>query len=918
MSAKSPTSAPTALPHPRWPRLVAGLALALAGAALPLYGAKVWLKTDYTDFSVYYRAAERSRDGLWDRVYTLADGSSPFRYAPLTLPLFRPFAELSAPYARLSWYFLQFAFFALGFALLHRALKLQRARHPGALTALTLLFVFRLCLDCFTIGQVSSLLFLAFCGALLCWATARPRSAGVSLAIPTVFKIGPGFLYFLFFAGRARSLRQAWLAPIATIAGLALLSALWLKAAGADPWELWRSWAMIVAADSQYYDASHYGSQSLKSALLRLANSGALALPVALGLYGALAALTCLAIAAFWILRRPRGISGRMYFFALGLFPYLWFMPETFKYSLTLLAIPVALLLGATLGRTPPRRDRLALFSLGFTALTLSLPGKDLIPDTLFFAIQKSSLPFLATVLLAAGIARHARRLSRPSAAARAVAEALWPKPPGPWSTLPREPDRELSLLLPQPADEARARDPVTMRDVVGSYERYFKDRGIDAEILAVEAPTRALALREGFLRSRGRMILFGDPEQPCEPEFYERALALLRGDRVALVRASRRDPRSRFQVPVRLLELVYGRHRLGLGFNRLVRLLLGIGVQDTHSGSLALTRKLAHRAFALQAEGGFLFELELSLIAREAGASEAELPVTIRLREEKRLRRMVQETLAIASGIPRLTRRTARGHYRAPETPLGKLWISADDWGISPAVNEGILELARRGVVRRASAMAHSRFLSTHLTELMRLPSFALGLHFDLTHGKTSPGRILLRWLNPLSDRARLIEDARAEFRLQLQKLSQAGIRPAYLDGHHHIHVVPGLLEAIAPLALAAGIRVIRVPLERAHWRGPKLPLLLLSLRLRARARKLGFEFLPCHYPALSFFEDQGRLRATLARHLGHEIIVHPATRADFAEFAIPDEYSEGRVVEFRALRMLGALEPDSREGAP
>jgi predicted glycoside hydrolase/deacetylase ChbG (UPF0249 family) len=37
---------------------------------------------------------------------------------------------------------------------------------------------------------------------------------------------------------------------------------------------------------------------------------------------------------------------------------------------------------------------------------------------------------------------------------------------------------------------------------------------------------------------------------------------------------------------------------------------------------------------------------------------------------------------------------------------------ISADDWGLSPDINEGILDLARRGIVRRVSVLSSGSFV--------------------------------------------------------------------------------------------------------------------------------------------------------------------------------------------------------------
>ena len=95
--------------------------------------------------------------------------------------------------------------------------------------------------------------------------------------------------------------------------------------------------------------------------------------------------------------------------------------------------------------------------------------------------------------------------------------------------------------------------------------------------------------------------------------------------------------------------------------------------------------------------------------MARTHGCRETELPLTLYLGEEKRPWRMLRESIAILIGLPLLAYRYWRGYY-AKLTLDGQLF-TADDWGLSPGVNDGILRLARRGVVRRVSIMARDGF---------------------------------------------------------------------------------------------------------------------------------------------------------------------------------------------------------------
>jgi predicted glycoside hydrolase/deacetylase ChbG (UPF0249 family) len=916
---------------------VVKLALALAAVAIPLYALKVYEKTDYTDFSVYHLAATRMAAGQWDKIYNLGDGAAPFRYPPLILPLFRWLAALDLRKAQLAWYFVQVTSLLLGFLAIFGAVRLAtgaaRGRKAQAITALSFLFVLRFCLDSFTIGQVSGVMFGGWALALVSFMLGRGVRAGAGLFVPALFKISPGFSYFLLLARmKPKAKGAALLAPLVIAATLLGALSLWPKG-GMSHLALWSDWARIVALDSTYYDSSHYGSQSLNSVLLRWVNAGLLRPAQALEVRLFLGLVVCSLTVLFWALYRWPRARGRGLAFSLGVFPYLWFMPETFKYSLIMLAIPVAMLLSAR------RFTPLAWLSLGFGALTLSLPGKDIVGDAIFFGLQHHSAPFWATVLLGMAAYAEAWKEARPSRFLIQIRGLLKPVSSGPWSQLPeRVASCDVTLIVPLPLSSTKTLTRGTVSRALseacqavqaahpGSHEILVVPYGDRLSALAPEleearealplgggarilhesrAEARGTALREAFLASRGKTLWVCNLEQPCDVEFFARASALL-AEGFDLVRANRRHPESRFRIPVRVLPYVYGRHRLGLLFNRLVRLTLPIEARDTHSGTAVLSRRLAAHAFSLQRYPEFLFELEWSLTALGHGLRETAVPVRVLLPEEKTIRRMSRETVSIALGLPALLYRYRLGFY---STAPGVIRITADDWGISPEVNSGILELARQGVIRRVSLMASCPYLESGLEELKNVPGIELGLHFNLTYGEkplgpNGPGRFLLDWCQ--GGRERLAPLAKDELRCQLDRLEQAGVRTSYVDGHHHIHLVPGMLRTIAPEIHRRGIKRVRLPFDRRLILSPKLPLVVLSLLARGELKRQGFEHFPCVYPFTAYFADQGRLQVSLARDPSAEVIVHPARSNDFPRLAITDSYSEGRVLEYRALAML------------
>lgn len=947
----------------RFKSLVTRLALLLAGIVLPLYAYKVYLKTDYTDFEVYYRAAYRMKLHLWDQIYTLKDGASPFRYAPIWLPLFRPLADLSSTTARLLWYFLQYTWFSIGFFFLFRSVKVAMRSHSqevGWVVSMAFLFILRFCLDTFTIGQVSSLLLLGLSVGLYAWMIGSPKLAGSALFFPAIFKMGPAYLYALFLSTRNRYRVQAWLMPILWLVGLGVLIQFWASRHSFDSLDLWTQWIQIVKNDSVYFDASHYGNQSIKGALLRLAKQGWLASSAVGMIHLFTALLGCGSVIAFWLCRRPRTPRGRGLFFSLGLFPYLWFMPETFKYSMTVLAIPVAFLL------TSPRlaKNRLTLTALCLGFLTLSIPGKDLVGDFLFFGLQKASLPLLTTLLLCAAVLREALSESIPSHLGSTLRSLLYPPALNSWAgeqslPLTRQDSPEISILVPLALDHRQETSCELLKKTLVQTLQYFRSEqatqwpnGFEVivvpygnriskvhpnlrlieqlavtdfpEIKIIENSTtgsaeewRGAVLRKAFWNSQGKILFILNPEIPCDPVFYGQAHSLVQSN-YDLVRGNRRHPATRFKIPVRYLSMVYSRHRMGLFFNRLIThhlWQLPIKTTDTHSGILVLRRNLARKIFALQSRADFLFDLELALIACAHGAREMDLPIRLFLSQEKRTTTILYETLSILLGLPHLVYRYRKGYYQPFSPADSTQWlITADDWGMSPGINAGILELAKSGVVRRTSAMAESRYLQEGLLELRQLAEkkeLEIGIHFNLTHEKRSPSQVFLRALGPHQKVFK--REVQAEFQKQIMLLLRAGIQPTYLDGHHHIHLVPGVIEALAKDLHRHGIQSIRLPADPSLWSTSRFPLLILSWLAKSKLKKLGFQFLPCFYPRTSHFHDLGSFCSALTEKASHrptEVIVHPASQNDLETLGIPDSYTAGRVQELQTLRLLRFIE--------
>jgi predicted glycoside hydrolase/deacetylase ChbG (UPF0249 family) len=193
----------------------------------------------------------------------------------------------------------------------------------------------------------------------------------------------------------------------------------------------------------------------------------------------------------------------------------------------------------------------------------------------------------------------------------------------------------------------------------------------------------------------------------------------------------------------------------------------------------------------------------------------------------------------------------------------LRKIWLCADDYGISPSVNAGIRELIAIDRLNATSVMVAAPYLGAEeIASLERLNAgekrAALGLHVTLT----GPFKPLTAGFAPLRDGAflPLAEMLRAavarrlkptpleaEIAAQLKAFTRAfGRAPDFVDGHQHVHLFPqvrdAFLKIVIEMAPNAWVRQCgRVPsLRRLHDR-KALMLDILSVRFRRKAARLG-----------------------------------------------------------------------------
>src|SRR5438067_2160759 len=197
------------------------------------------------------------------------------------------------------------------------------------------------------------------------------------------------------------------------------------------------------------------------------------------------------------------------------------------------------------------------------------------------------------------------------------------------------------------------------------------------------------------------------------------------------------------------------------------------------------------------------------------------------------------------------------------------RIWLCADDYGLSPGVNRAIRDLIERGRLNATSVMVVGPSIGRDEVEALRAAAArsrrcAIGLHVTLT----APFRPLTMHFKPIDGgmfpalakllRAGLFrrldaEIIHAELMVQLAAFKEMfGRAPDFVDGHQHVQLFPqvrdAFLSAVKTAAPNAWVRQGgRNQSLAQRLRTPKaLVLDALSAQFRRRATRADIVFNP------------------------------------------------------------------------
>jgi predicted glycoside hydrolase/deacetylase ChbG (UPF0249 family) len=167
------------------------------------------------------------------------------------------------------------------------------------------------------------------------------------------------------------------------------------------------------------------------------------------------------------------------------------------------------------------------------------------------------------------------------------------------------------------------------------------------------------------------------------------------------------------------------------------------------------------------------------------------------------------------------------------------RLVVNADDLGLHPAIDAGVLRAHREGVLTSATLLATGRS-APGAVAAARAQGLALGVHLCLSTGLSPAlpasevpslvgpgGRFRASWAQVALAWARgqvRLSEVERELAAQLARARALGAAVDHLDAHQHLHLLPGVGACVRRLAEREGLP-LRWPSERPRLGWARAP---------------------------------------------------------------------------------------------
>jgi hopanoid biosynthesis associated protein HpnK len=163
----------------------------------------------------------------------------------------------------------------------------------------------------------------------------------------------------------------------------------------------------------------------------------------------------------------------------------------------------------------------------------------------------------------------------------------------------------------------------------------------------------------------------------------------------------------------------------------------------------------------------------------------------------------------------------------------MRELIFSADDFGLTPAVNEAVEQGCRLGRLTQASLMVAAPAAADAVARANALPALNVGLHLVLVDGDSLLGHEKLPHITGpdgrfSADQARLgvkyffspaaRRELRAEIEAQFAAFAATGLRLHHADAHKHFLLHPTIAAMMIEVGRKYGLTRLRIPAEPPH----------------------------------------------------------------------------------------------------
>ena len=166
----------------------------------------------------------------------------------------------------------------------------------------------------------------------------------------------------------------------------------------------------------------------------------------------------------------------------------------------------------------------------------------------------------------------------------------------------------------------------------------------------------------------------------------------------------------------------------------------------------------------------------------------------------------------------------------------MKRLIVNADDFGLTPGVNRGIVRAFQHGIVTSASLLVTGSAFEDAVALARDLPALNVGLHLALVEEQAV---LPPEALPTLVDKTRRLPGTKGEFfkrallgriswdevereiAAQIARFQQTGLRLCHLDSHQHLHMFPPVFQIVT--RLTRGMDHVWIRNSAGPWR--KLP---------------------------------------------------------------------------------------------